>query len=231
MTPEPARRRDRSSRSTRSSTRAPPTCPAVLEQVRRSTVAKAAGDHRAAPGDQRPGRRAADGLRRGTSRPGSPPAGGCSPSATAAAPPTPSSWPRLFLNPGRRRPAAARARAGQRHLGGDRAVQRHRRRRGVRPADRRVRPPRRHRGRAVDQRQLGQPAARLRRGEPARAAHHRPRRLRGRQDGRAGQHRLPVRRAVGLGAPDPGGADHHLPRAVGAHPRGARDAPASEAGR
>ncbi len=35
----------------------------------------------------------------------------------------------------------------------------------------------------------------------------------------AGQHRLPVRRAVLLGAPDPGSADDHLPRAVGAHPR------------
>ena len=31
-----------------------------------------------------------------------------------------------------------------------------------------------------------------------------------------GRDRPPVRRAVGVGAPHPGGADHHLPRAVGA---------------
>ena len=53
----------------------------------------------------------------------------------------------------------------------------------------------------------------------ARDAHRGAGRLRGRGHGRAGQHRLPVRRAVHLGAPDPGSPDHHLPRAVGAHDR------------
>src|SRR5262249_56993083 len=48
------------------------------------------------------------------------------------------------------------------------------------------------------------------------------RRLPGRADGRARRARLPVRRAVVLGAPDPGGPDHHLPRAVGADARGVR---------
>ncbi len=40
----------------------------------------------------------------------------------------------------------------------------------------------------------------------------------GRQDGRAGHHRLPVRGAVLVGAPDPGSADDHVPRPVGADP-------------
>ena len=47
----------------------------------------------------------------------------------------------LFLHPGRRGRAAARVRAGQRHLRGHRAVQRHRRRGGVRAPARRVRRP------------------------------------------------------------------------------------------
>ena len=49
---------------------------------------------------------------------------------------------------------------------------------------------------------------------------HRAGRLRRREDGRAGQHRLPVRGAVVVRAPDPGGADHDLPGAVGADRRG-----------
>src|SRR5262249_41660035 len=56
----------------------------------------------------------------------------------------------------------------------------------------------------------------------ARDAHRRDRGLPGRADGRARRARLPVRRAIVLGAPDPGGPDHHLPRAVGADARGAR---------
>ena len=53
---------------------------------------------------------------------------------------------------------------------------------------------------------------------PAGHAHHRAGRLRRREDGRAGQHRLPVRGAVLLRAPDPGGPDHDLPGAMGADP-------------
>ena len=81
---------------------------AVLEQVRRSTVAKAgeitelrrvisARDGArlmacAAPSARGTGPGSPSARRR--PRPGSARAGGCSPSATAAAPPTPSSWPR-----------------------------------------------------------------------------------------------------------------------------------------
>jgi D-sedoheptulose 7-phosphate isomerase len=43
--------------------------------------------------------------------------------------------------------------------------------------------------------------------------------LRRREDGRTGQHRLPVRGAVLLDSPDPGGADHDLPSALGTHGR------------
>ena len=137
-------------------------------------------DHRAAPRScAARGRRAAGGLRRRTWPAGSPPAGGCSRSATAAAPPTRRRWPPLFLHPGDGTPRAARVRPGQRHRRGDRAVQRHRRGRGVRPADRGVRAAGGHRGRPVHQRQLREPAARLRRGQPARDAHHRDRRVQG----------------------------------------------------
>src|SRR5215468_1386288 len=66
------------------------------------------------------------------------------------------------------------------------------------------------------------PAAGPDRGRAARDAHRRDRGLPGRADGRARRARLPVRRAVVLGAPDPGGPDDHLPRAVGADARGAR---------
>ena len=126
----------------------------------------------------------------------------------------------LFLNPGRDGwpglAAAARVQPGQRHLRAHRAGQRRRRGGHVRPPAGRVRHQARHRGRPVHQRELGQPGPRLRRGRASRHAHDRAGRLRRRQDGRAGQHRLPVRRAVLLGAPHPGGPDHDLPRAVGA---------------
>ena len=122
----------------------------------------------------------------------------------------------LFLNPGGGRRAAARVRAGQRHVRGHRAVQRHRRGRGLRPADRRLRRPQRHRGRAVDQRQLRQPAARLRRGEPARACSPSasPATRAARWPSWTASTTCSWRLVVG--APDPGGADHDLPGAVGA---------------
>src|SRR5262249_13558232 len=59
------------------------------------------------------------------------------------------------------------------------------------------------------------------RGGPSWHAHRRHRRLPGRQDGRTGLHRLPVRRALGVGAPHPGGADDDVPRPVGTVPGGA----------
>ena len=121
--------------------------------------------------------------------------------------------------PRRRGAAAARVLPGQRHRGGHRAVQRHRRRGGLRPADRGVRPASRTSRSALS---TSGNSENLLRGldEAARRGHaHRGhRRLRRREDGRAGQPGLPVRRAVVLGAPDPGSADHHLPRAVGADP-------------
>ena len=90
----------------------------------------------------------------------------------------------LFLNPG----------AGKRPLpafcldndtaGADRAVQRHWRRGGVRPAARGVRAPAGHCGRAVHQRQFGEPAARARGGRPPRHADRGHRRVRRAQDGR-----------------------------------------------
>ena len=212
----PGGRRAQSSRSTRSCTRARQTCPRVLEQVRAVDRGQGRRDRRAAPRGRR--RATAPGCWPARRRwpPGSRPAGGCWPSATAAAPPTRSSSPRCSCTP-----AATRAGRCPRSawpatpsvltaLSNDIGVE------------------------VVFARQLaafggqddiavglstsGNSDNLLRAfDEASRRGHadHRHRRLRRRQDGRAGQHRLPVRRAVLVGAPDPGGPDHDLPRRCG----------------
>ena len=127
--------------------------------------------------------------------------------------------------------AAAGAVACGRHRRGHRLVQRHRVRRGVRAAARGHGPARGHCPRAVDQRQLGKPGQRLRGGRPTRHGDRGNRRRPGREDGRSGHDRSPLRGPVGFGAPDPGGADHHLPRLVGvdtARPRQRAGARASK---
>ena len=87
--------------------------PAVLDQVRASTVAKARGDPRAAPGGLRARRGPAASAARRTPPPGSPPGGrllafGNGGSATDA-----QQLATLFLNPGPDARAAARLLPGQ----------------------------------------------------------------------------------------------------------------------
>ena len=192
--------------------------PAVLADVRQSTVAKARRDHRAAPGHGRAGRRAAGRLRPRMARRFA---------ARRAAVRVRQRRQRhrrgqqvatLFLHPGGgARPLPAFGLASDtavvtalcNDIGVDVVFARQ-----IAAFGR----PRRHRHGPVDQRQLREPAARLRRGQPPRAADHRAAGYDGGKMAELDSPRLPVRGAVVVGAPDPGSADHGLPRAVGAHP-------------
>ena len=149
-----------------------------------SARAKVADQRRAPQGRRSSDRATIDRARRaGDGATASRAAGGCSCSATAAAPPTPRRWPHLFIRP----PwgvAAAGAQPGRRLGGADRTGQRRRLRpRVLAPVDR----PRRRRDIAIGLSTSGNSRnllVRVRRSGQARAAHDRHRRLLGRRHGR-----------------------------------------------
>ena len=135
-------------------------------------------------------------------RAGSPPADGCSPSATAAAPPTPPRW-RAVRRPPLGKPLPAWSLTADQAiltaLGNDVGFELVFARQLIARAE-----ARRHRDRDVDQRQLAQPADRAGRGAQPRPVHHRVRRLRRRRVREQPERGRLLRRSFAERAPDPG---------------------------
>ncbi len=187
----------------------------VIDDVRRSVLMKSDGDRRAARPDADREPRGARSRRRGAARLRSRPAGSCSPSATAARPPT--RWTSSPTSRRRRRRARAPGDRPHRGLGDpDRDRQRHRHRGDLRASGDRVRAGGRRAARAVDLGRLGERDRCAGGGAAARSRDDRDGRLRRRPDRRRAARRPRRRDALRAHPAHPGGAGERLPRAPGA---------------